>query len=252
MRKQTPNCRQNLDLIVNHSLCTGCGTCEGVCPQSVIRMEIDKKKAIYLPSIKAGCVDCGMCISVCPGHLVDFKGLSQNIFGQVTADSSFGHYINCYLSHACDRGVRYSSSSGGLITSIILYMLRERLIDGALLTRMSKDNPTMPEPFIARTEEEVVSACGSKYCPVPANKVIKEILKVEGKYAVVGLPCHIHGIRKAESINKKLRERIILHLGIFCGTTKTFSATDNYLNQRGIDNERISTLRYSGHRCTRN
>ncbi|GAB7016830.1 Coenzyme F420 hydrogenase/dehydrogenase, beta subunit C-terminal domain [Methanogenium cariaci] len=237
---------KNVESVVSHGLCTGCGTCEGICPQSSIIMELDKEKAIYLPSIKAGCTFCGMCVSVCPGKFVDFKDLNQKIFNQPSSDFLLGHYNNCYLSHACDRKVRYKSSSGGLVTSVILFALREGLIDGALVTRMSKDNPIIPEPFIARTEQEVISACGSKYCPVPANKVINEILKVEGKYAVVGLPCHIQGIRKAELINKKLKERIVLHLGIFCGTTKTFSATNNYTNQLGIDEINISNISYRG------
>ena len=34
---------------------------------------------------------------------------------------------------------------------------------------MKKDNPLEPEPFIARTREEIIEASKSKYCPVPAN-----------------------------------------------------------------------------------
>ena len=51
-------------------------------------------------------------------------------------------------------------------------------------------------------DTEPVSATKSKYCPVPANVRIKKILRRNGKFAVVGLPCHIHGVRKAEMLNK--------------------------------------------------
>jgi coenzyme F420 hydrogenase subunit beta len=82
---------------------------------------------------------------------------------------------------------------------------------------LKKDKPLEPEPFIARTKEEIYEARGSKYCPVPCKPCNEEILKApEGQmFAVVGLPCHIHGIRKAEQINKKLKERIVLLFGDF-------------------------------------
>jgi len=74
---------------------------------------------------------------------------------------------------------------------------------------MKKENPLEPEPFIARTKEEIIEASKSKYCPVPANIALKEIMdsKSGEKFAVVGLPCHIQGIRKFEEVNKILKEK---------------------------------------------
>jgi coenzyme F420 hydrogenase subunit beta len=47
------------------------------------------------------------------------------------------------------------------------FALEEGIIDGALVTRMKKDRPLEPEPFIARTREEIIEASKSKYCGVP-------------------------------------------------------------------------------------
>ena len=111
---------------------------------------------------------------------------------------------------------------------------------------MSEDNPLEPQPFIARTREEIISASKSKYCPVPANIVLREILTEDGKFAVVGLPCHIHGIRKAEALNKKLKDRIVLHIGIFCGHAPTFLWTEFHLRRKGIRKEEVAKLDYRG------
>ena len=144
-------------------------------------------------------------------------------------------YSNCYLGYSVDDDIRYDSSSGGVITSLLIYALEKGIIDGALVTRMNKDNPFEPEPFIAKNKEEIIEAAKSKYCPVPLNKLINEILKSENlKIAVVGLPCHIHGIRKAEMLNESLRNRIVLHLGIFCSHTDTFWQTYSLINKLGI------------------
>ena len=45
-------------------------------------------------------------------------------------------------------------------------------------------------PLSFRIKEEIISASKSKYCPVPANIVLKEILKDKEceKFAVVWLP----------------------------------------------------------------
>ena len=235
--------------VVKNELCTGCGTCIALCPEEAIKLAIDKKEGIYIPKInEEKCNNCGICFKVCPGHEVDFKQLNLDIFGKEPEDILIGNYLNCYIGHAIDYNIRYNSASGGLVSQLLISALEEGIIDGALVTRMKKDSPLEPEPFIARTKEEIIEAAKSKYCPVPANVALKEILESkEGeKFAVVGLPCHIHGIRKAEQINKKLKEKIVLRIGIVCNHTPTFLATEFLLKKMKIKKEDIEKLDYRG------
>jgi coenzyme F420 hydrogenase subunit beta len=219
----------------------------GICPTSAIRMRYDIRKGIYLPELIEGeCNQCGICIKACPGYAVDLAGLNLEVFGKEPKDSLLGNYIGCYLAHATDSEIRYNSASGGLVTSLLIFALEQGFIDGALVTRMKKDNPLAPEPFIARTREDILLALGSKYCPVPANIALREILEGDGKYAVVGLPCHIYGIRKAEAVSKTLRERINLHLGIFCSHTVNFDGTEFLLRKIGIRSEELIEISYRG------
>ena len=235
--------------VVKDGLCTGCGTCISLCPEEAIKLSINEKKGIYIPELdEEKCNNCGVCFKVCPGHSVDFKQLNLEIFGKEPEDILIGNYLNCYVGHSTDYNIRYDSASGGLITQLLIFALEEGTIDGALVTRMKKDKPLEPEPFIARTREEVVEASKSKYCPVPANIALKEILnsKEGEKFAVVGLSCHIHGIRKAEQINKKLKEKIVLHLGIICNHTPSFLATEFLLRKMNIKKEDVAKLEYRG------
>ena len=81
---------------------------------------------------------------------------------------------------------------------------------------------------------------------MPANTALKEIIQSQGRFAVVGLPCHIHGIRKAEKYNQELREKIVLHVGIACSSSRTFKATEKLLESLGILPEEVKKLDYRG------
>ncbi len=48
-------------VVVDLEKCTGCGTCEEVCPVEAIKVE-DKKAVVDAET----CVDCGTCIDECP------------------------------------------------------------------------------------------------------------------------------------------------------------------------------------------
>lgn len=237
--------------VVQNDLCTGCGTCASVCPNSAIEMKKDHDQGIYVPNInKKKCNNCGICLEICPGHCVAFRQLNNKIFGkQPSSDLEnvlLGNYIKCYVGYSTDYNVRYNSASGGLITQLLLFALEEGIIDGALVTRMKKRNPFEPHPFIARTRKEIIEASKSKYCPVPANVALKEILHQKGKYATVGLPCQIHGLRKSEHVFKKLRERIVLHMGIFCSHTDTILETEYLLHHLGIKINDVAKIDYRG------
>ena len=237
--------KKTIEETCNAGLCTGCGTCVGLCPNSAIHMS--EAEDIYIPILnKKKCNQCGICYEVCPGHSVNFRNLNLTIFGREQQDILMGNYVNCYMGHATDLSIRYNSASGGLTTALLIFAIRERIIDGALVTKMSDTDPLKPEVFIARTKDEIISASKSKYCPVPGNVALKTILEEDGRFATVGLPCHIEGIRKAERINKKLAKKVVLHLGLFCNHAPTFLAIEYLLQKMNLKKDDVKKLDYRG------
>jgi coenzyme F420 hydrogenase subunit beta len=237
--------RDNIAEIIRDELCTGCGTCVGVCPTEAIVMRISK--GLFLPKIDLNkCIRCRLCVECCPGYSLDFRGFNSEIFGRQPEDHHVGNYVNCYVGYSNNKEIRFDSSSGGVATQLLVFALEKGIIDGALVTRMRGDKPLEPAPFVARTKEDVISASRSKYCPVPLNEALKYIVKEKGKFAVVGLPCHIHGIRKAEMNMKALKEKIVLHIGIMCSHTVSFSGTEFLLKKLGISGEEVSEITYRG------
>lgn len=243
--------KKNIEKIYNYGLCTGCGTCVALCPNFAIELVKNKTKGIFIPKINDElCNNCGICFNACPGHSVNFNQFNNYFFNRVPEDIFLGNYLKCYTGYACDCNIRYSSSSGGLVTGLLCFALKQGIIDGALITRMKKDNPLEPDPFVARTKKEIIASATSKYCPVPLNIALREILNTDGKFAIVGLPCHIHGIRKAMMLNDKLgeelRRKIVILLGLFCGMSRSFLATENLLKNLNIRKEELEGISYRG------
>lgn len=205
------------------------------------------KKGRYVPCLdKSRCNRCGLCHEVCPGHGVDFEGLNATLFGDILEDVALGRYLGCYVGHATDRNIRYNSASGGIVSALLAFALEEGLIDGALVTRMRRDDPLKPEPFIARTREEILSAAGSKYCPVPTNTVLREILDSDERIAVVGLPCHIQGLRKAEQRIPRLAQQIRLRISLACSVNFSFLGTVRFIESLRIAPQDVAVLQYRG------
>lgn len=197
---------------------------------------------MYVPVIENNhCRSCGLCLRVCFG----IKQYNSHLHSDSNV-WSIGRFFSCYAGYARDPQIRYKSSSGGLITAICLYLLEEKIVDGILATKMNSKRPTEPQPFIATSKSELFSAMGSKYCPVPLGIGLESILNEKGKYAIVGLPCHIFGARRAETLNPKLAAKITLHLGIFCAGTPNFLATDYMLRRHGISKEQVISIEYRG------
>lgn len=234
-----------IESIVEDDLCKGCGTCISICNLMAIELSVDSRRGIYVPKVdEAICKNCGNCYKACPGNEIDFDKLNLNIFNKSSPNDVIGNYISCYIGHSADTDIRFQSASGGLVTQMLIFALDKGIIDGALVTRTKKDNPFEPEPFIARTREEIIEASKSKYFPVPANIALSEILRSNEneRFAVVGLPCHIQGIRKAQECNKRLKEQIILCFGLFCSHTVNFHGMDYVLNKFKVKKEDVEKL----------
>lgn len=231
--------------VVDNGLCCGCGTCAGLCPTDAIVMTLTSH--LFLPQIALDrCVHCGLCVKSCPGHSVDFGSINTQLFGKAPEDRLIGNFLDCYVGYATDPGLRYNAASGGLATQLLVFALENDIIDGALVTRMKRQNPLEPEAFIARSAEDLISASKSKYSPVAANVALKEISRENGRFAVVGLPCHIHGVRKAEAVSEALKKRIVLHIGLLCSHMVAFAGIDHLLTKLGVEKDMVRSLNYRG------
>ncbi len=60
--------------------CTGCGDCDNVCPQAVIKMKESGEGFLYPAIDEETCVGCGLCAKICPVNHPDYSASDKPDF----------------------------------------------------------------------------------------------------------------------------------------------------------------------------
>ena len=190
-----------------------CGTCEGVCPSGAVRLTWDLRMGYRLSVEAQTCTDCGRCHDACPARASTSRrapgGVSATRAPPARTSSAPG--AGSGSAGRQTRRCATQGASGGVATALMQAALETGVVDAVVAVRMSAANPLEAEGVICRSPEEVAACRGSKYNAVAVNTALRQILEEPGRYALVGLPCHIQGLRLAQRRSRRLRERVRAH-----------------------------------------
>jgi len=201
-------------------LCLSCEICSASCPQEAVAMEYVRGQ--FLPVVDYGrCTGCGVCLEICPGIDLD----PFNLRHKKCSESMFdGSWLRIYTAYINDLAIRKNSTSGGLVTGLIVELIEHKEFDAAFVLPFV--NFSGQPARLRETAEisEILDSAGSKYIPASVYNVIKA-LEEHGeskKFIVVGTPCQVRGIKKYAD-SKQLSEGNLLFLGLFCDKTLNFN-----------------------------
>jgi coenzyme F420 hydrogenase subunit beta len=156
-----------------------------------------------------------------------------------------GHYRGLYVARANSEEIRHQAASGGVVTALLVHLLSEKRIDGALGVTMEQDRPWRCRPAVLRSTEEIIEAAQSKYSLVSLGALLRSARREGGPLALVGLPCHVHGLRRLQRIGS-YRESFPLVIGLFCGFNLQPAATQHLIHKVGFETRQVSSLQYRG------
>jgi len=229
--------RSKLVEVLRSNLCSGCGACYSICSANAINMRV-ALDGTYKPFIDPHkCTKCGLCERVCPSLSGTPKAKIKGL----------GNFINCYIGYSTDTKIRWEASSGGVVTTILLSLFEEGLISGAVIVKKDPKDSLKPSMILTNSKEDIIEAMGSKYCPAKPSFRVKDLVNVQGKVAIVGLPCHIWAFRNLEKIDKRLKDKILIHLGLFCGKKPNFYATVYFIRKIvGVNEREVVEISYRG------
>lgn len=176
--------KRNISYTVKNELCLGCGICADACPTKSITMHIVNGE--WRPQIKEStCLNnngCNKCYKVCAGVGLEIKKYADELYlDAACSDKYIGNFEKLYTGWSCNMEIRRSANSGGLVSTILIYLLKNKYIDGAVVTRYSEEDPMLPQAYIATTPDEILKSKGSKYAPVQLSDTLRQAIMGGGK-----------------------------------------------------------------------
>jgi coenzyme F420 hydrogenase subunit beta len=151
-----------------------------------------------------------------------------------------------YIANSINNCVRKAGSSGGVVTALLLYLLGSGKIQGAIVVGVDEKNPYLSKGILATSTKEIVAAAGSKYSITPSMEVMSLLRNNEGQFAIVGLPCQVHGLRKLQQVDPRLSGKIYCILGLFCNCNLEPYAAKQAIEIKGIGLADIGRFDYRG------
>lgn len=232
-----------LKAIMNSDLCTRCGTCVGLSEGKIIFTDQEGKytpKVIIEPDEKQA----QRLLNACPGKDFNFKIYRKKYYADAPEFHLYtGPVFSINIAHSNVPSIRNAGASGGMISAILIWLLENNMIDGAVVTGMSDEKPWLTQPFIATSAEEILAAAQSKYIITSVNEILPEIESFKGRLAYVGLPPQVQSIRKLQAANDPSVRNIKYIFGPFYGNTLHFSSIRSFLRSYNIkDYRNISKL----------
>lgn len=214
------------ELSIHDDICTGCSACTEACafpdendinPIQLVQNNL----GLYVPRINTDtCTSCMACYNSCPTEDKIFNN-------EVTFENYKNEIGKCYYGYSLDKEHRFEAATAGITTEIASYLLETYQVDGVVSSYQNDSNEIITDIF--KDSEGLKRTKGSIYRQVPLlNGLAKKI--EEGKYEkilVIGLPCHIAGLKTLKKTNKHLRKNVdFITIALFCKQTKTDEFSD--------------------------
>lgn len=171
---------------------------------------------------------------------------SQRFPAAHTRDERIGRFEGAYVGSVAEGEWRARGSSGGMVSWVANELLRTGQIDA--VAHVKPADPLRTGRFfaygISRCEAEIAEGAKSRYYPVELSQVLDEMRQIDGRYAVVGVPCFIKAVHLLRRADPLLAERITHTLGLFCGHMKSARFVQSFAWQLGAELEKVQAVDY--------
>jgi coenzyme F420 hydrogenase subunit beta len=232
-----------LRFIMQSHLCTRCGSCVGLSEGKIIFKD---REGQYRPHIltEPSEEQSGRLLNACPGKDFDYKHFRELFYKDAPEFHVYtGPVVSINIAYSNDQLIRTTGASGGMISAILIWLLQNGRIDGAVVTGMSEEKPWLTRSYIATTPDQILEAAQSKYIITSVNEILPDIEAFNGRLAYVGLPAQVQSIRKLQAAKDPSVKNIQYILGPFYGNTLHFSSIRYFLESYNIkDYQNISKL----------
>ena len=216
--------------VIETGLCTGCAGCVVTCPHDVIGYEHEEGKYIPfhieeelgLDNCIHGEKGCTTCTRACPRFRKWEESADMHLFGRTREpDEMSGIWRQLLLTRAVDTEEHTKGQDGGFVSAMLIWLLKNDYIDGALVSGVEEDDKWKAKPAVVTNREEVLATAGSRYTYC-ANPLALPEAREKGlsRLALVGMGCQtssppVMWDRKAGKVSKPF----LFNIGLLCSKT---------------------------------
>lgn len=223
-------------------LCTGCGLCEGALPKGKISVRLDEK-GFYRPKLIEPLtpIEDSFIKRICPGVRIEHpKSLATK------RHPIWGPIVATHGAHAVDPVVRRQGSSGGAISALLIHLLETRAVDYVVQIGADTDDPIGNGVYQSRTRAEVLANAGSRYAPSAPLAHLDHFLQQPGRFAFVGKPCDVAGLRNYLAEHPEHKTKVPFLLSFMCAGIPSRKGTLEILKRFEVQEKEVSRFRYRG------
>jgi coenzyme F420 hydrogenase subunit beta len=177
---------------------------------------------------------CGLCYSVCPRSFsIEQALLSINkLDKKLKFSDKINGYINTYSASTTKDEIKSVRQDGGIVTSLLEYLLKNKLVDAIIAVRHSKEL-WKPEPVIVDNVKDLYETSGTKYANASTLDIIEKAKKYEN-VAVVGVPCMMTALEKGTLFpsGAPFFKNIKYKIGLFCMESFPYDGVLNLIKEQ--------------------
>lgn len=179
--------------------CTGCGLCK-----SLDKAELKDDNRGFSHPVN---YDTDFLSKVCPVSGIHSERLSlQSIWGRSKA---------VYLGWSTDLKIREQASSGGILTTVAMYLVENSIVDGIIHIHREDARVYGNQTVISITIQDILAGSGSRYSISHPLDIIGK-LDQSKTYCLIAKPCDINVFRNYAKIHPEVNNCIKICMSFFC------------------------------------
>jgi coenzyme F420-reducing hydrogenase beta subunit len=170
--------------------------------------------------------------------------ISTELFAGLPVDDGIGRFAEVLAGRRIDTDELVASSSGGLTSWLLRRLLEQGDVDGIVHVG-SAHQATQGELFAYRVSDspqEVERHRKSIYFATSLEDVLRRVRGDGKRYAVVGVPCFIKGLRLLTTQDTTLNAQIRYCVGIVCGHLKSQFFAEALAWQLGLEPNELGSV----------
>lgn len=231
------NSNAMIKAVVENDMCIGCGMCATQCKAGAISMKMNDF-GFYNANVDDLQEVDENAIKVCPFNpKPDDKVKTEDEISELfltqanNQHNKIGRYINTYAGYSVEH--RLTSSSGGIATYTLTELMRRGEVQHVISVKTGQAMEHYQYAIIS-TIAELGDSAKTKYYPVTLADALKDIGKLNGKVAIVGVACFIKAIRLAQYYDPVFNDKVGFIIGIICGGVKSAFFAEYLASKAGV------------------